>query len=240
MYEWDLGGGVRTVAMGPELQSIHSWRAAIIEPVVRGALAAGGPRATLVDLACSEGWFAHRALKWGASRVVGVDIRPENIRRAELVRDHLQVDPQRLSFGVGDVYEAGDLGVFDVVLCLGLIYHLENPIGALRVARALTGRLCVVESQLVEPHAPLRHTWGTSGEYLEQEAAWAAWYEPAEAQEERPIASHGGVVSLIPNRAAMLGGLSAAGFSRVEELPAPADANAQYVGGQRLVAAGRP
>jgi hypothetical protein len=49
------------------------------------------------------------------------------------------------------------MGTFDVVLCLGLIYHLENPIGALRIARALTAAVCVVESQLVEPHEPLRH-----------------------------------------------------------------------------------
>ena len=240
MYEWDLGRGLRTVAMGPELQSIHVARATIMEPVVRRALAAAGPEATVVDLACSEGWFAHRLLEWGAGRVLGVDIRPENIHRAELVRDHLRVDPDRLSFRIGDVYDLEGLGAFDVVLCLGLIYHLENPIGALRVSRTLTRGVCVVESQLVEPHGPLRHTWGTSGEYVEQEAAWAAWYEPAEAQEGWPIASHGGVVSLIPNRAAMLGGVSAAGFSRVEELPVPGRVNAQYVEGHRLVLAAWP
>jgi tRNA (mo5U34)-methyltransferase len=240
MYEWDLGRGVRTVPMGPELQSIHETRAAIMEPIVRQAIAAAGPEATVVDLACSEGWFGHRLLEWGASRVLGVDLRPENIRRAELVRNHLRVDADRLSFRVGDVYDLGGLGVFDVVLCLGLIYHLENPIGALRVARTLTGGVCLVESQLVEPHAALRHTWGTSGEFLEQEAAWAAWREPVESQDRSPIASRGGVVSLIPNRAAMVDGLSAAGFSRVQELPVPAGLNAQYVEGHRLVLAGWP
>ena len=32
---------------------------------------------------------------------------------------------------------------------LGLIYHLENPVGALRVAHALTRRICLVETQIV-------------------------------------------------------------------------------------------
>jgi tRNA (mo5U34)-methyltransferase len=237
MYDWDLGDGLRTAVLDRELPSVHNTRAAIMEPVVRNALA--GSATTGLDLACSEGWFAHRLLDWGASRVLGVDIRPENIRRATLVRDHIDVPPDRLRFAVADVFtlDPGQIGTFDVVLCLGLVYHLENPIGALRIARALTSGVCIVEAQLLEPHPPLRHGWGTTGDYLEQEAAWAAWREPNELQSGHPIASFGGVVSLIPNRAALLQGLEAAGFSRVEPLAAPSGANPQYVEEHRLVVA---
>jgi tRNA (mo5U34)-methyltransferase len=241
MYEWDLGGGVRTSTLNDELMSVHRTRAAIMEPLVRAALAAAGPAATAVDLACSEGWFAHRLLEWGASRVVGVDVRPENIHRAVLVRDHLGVDPERLSYQVGDVYDLGGLGEFDVVLCLGLIYHLENPVGALRVARALTadGGVCIVESQLTEQSDPIRHGWGGTDEYLQQPASWAAWYEPTELQAGHPIASYGGVVSLIPNRVALEQALHAAGFPHVQTPAVPSDLNPQYVGGHRLVVAAR-
>jgi tRNA (mo5U34)-methyltransferase len=38
------------------------------------------------------------------------------------------------------------LGTFDVVLCVGLLYHLENPFAAVRNLRALTGQLLIVES----------------------------------------------------------------------------------------------
>jgi tRNA (mo5U34)-methyltransferase len=240
MYEWDLGHGLRTTAIGPELMSVHRTRAAIMEPVVRKALA--GREATVLDLACSEGWFAHRALEWGARRVQGIDVRRENIHRAELIRDQLGVPADRLTFETSNVFDLRPehVGMFDVVLCLGLIYHLENPVGALRIARALTRGVCVVESQLTEQHEPVRHGWGGTGEYLEQDASWAAWYEPQELQEGLPIASHGGVISFIPNRAALLQALAAAGFSRVEALPVPTDLNAQYVEGHRLVAVGRP
>ena len=196
-------------------------------------------RATALDLACSEGWFAHRALEWGARSVRGIDIRAENVHRAELIRDHLGIGSKRLSFEVADIFEL-DPGDYDLVLCLGLIYHLENPIGALRIARALTRGVCIVEAQLLEPHEPLRHGWGTTGEYVEQEAAWAAWYEPAELQESHPIASYGGVVSLIPNRAALLQALADAGFSRSQPLAAAPDANRQYVEEHRLVVAAWP
>ena len=239
MYEWELGGGIRTAILDDELMSVHRTRAAIAEPVARAAFKKAGRKATALDLACSEGWFAHRAREWGAGSVRGIDIRPENIRRAELIRDHLGIAPEQLSFEVADVFDL-DSPEHDVVLCLGLIYHLENPIGALRIARSLTRGVCIVESQLTEQVEPIRHGWGTSGDYIEQEASWAAWYEPPALQDGHPIASHGGVVSLIPNRAAMLQAMSVAGFGRVEPLPVPAGLNAQYVEGHRLVVAGWP
>jgi SAM-dependent methyltransferase len=172
--------------------------------------------------------------------VVGVDIRPENIQRAELVREHLGVGTDRLRFEVADVFNLHRerMGTFDVVLCLGLIYHLENPIGALRIARALTAAVCVVESQLVEPHEPLRHRWGTRDKLMAQEAAWAAYPEPPERQETSPTASHGDVVSLIPNRAALIQAMHASGFERVECPAVPPGLNRQYVEGHRLVAVG--
>jgi hypothetical protein len=46
---------------------------------------------------------------------------------------------------------AAEIGTHDVTLMLGLLYHLENPVRALRLARAVTRRVLVIESQVV-PH----------------------------------------------------------------------------------------
>ena len=42
---------------------------------------------------------------------------------------------------------------------LGLLYHVENPVGALRLARALTRRACVIETQ-VTPNMTGVVDWG--------------------------------------------------------------------------------
>jgi hypothetical protein len=89
MYRWHLAPGVATPLLGANLSEVHRSRSEMIEPVVREALAAAGPGACAIDLACNEGWFSHRLLEWGAERVVGIDVREQNIRRATLVRDHL-------------------------------------------------------------------------------------------------------------------------------------------------------
>src|SRR4051812_47309340 len=132
MYPWELTDDVAVPLLGPELPSVHTTRAEMIEPRVRAALAAAGPNATALDLACSEGFFAHRLLEWGAERVVAIDIRPQNVRRAQLVRDHYGIAADRLAIREADLFrlDTAQLGTFDVVLLLGLVYHVEHPVGA--------------------------------------------------------------------------------------------------------------
>ena len=95
----------------------------------------------------------------------------------------------------------------------------------------------MVEAQLHRHDEPVRHGWGVSGQYLEQAASWVAYYEEPHLQEHNPIASFGGAVSLIPNRAALLQALTAAGFTKNEILPVPDAANRQYADGDRVVVA---
>jgi hypothetical protein len=241
MYPWQLTPDLATAVVDPELPSIHRTRAEMIAPFAREALASASPEATGLDLACNEGWFAHHLLDWGAARVVGLDIRESNIRRANLLRSHFGLSAERLDLQVADVLalDEAKLGQFDVTLVLGLIYHLERPIAALRIARRLTRRLCVVESQLTAHDEPIRHGWGVSGHFLEAKGHWAACFEPAEEQAENRLASHGGVISLIPNRAALVEAMQVAGFKDVEVVaPHPAH-NAQYVEGHRVIVLGR-
>jgi tRNA (mo5U34)-methyltransferase len=242
MYPWDLGDHRTTPIGSNELAEIHATRRDMIEPYVREALAAA-PDATVLDLGCNEGWFGHVALAWGARRVVGIDIRERNVRRADLVRDHLGIPPDRLRFERASVYNLTPerLGTFDVVLVLGLIYHLEDPFGALRRARALTRGLAVIESQLTTYDEPIVYGWGQAGVYNEAPGHWAAVVEPAAEQEEdgNLLSSFGGVVSLVPNRAALLEAVTATGFRDAQLLEAGPHLNRQYVDGDRAIVVGR-
>jgi tRNA (mo5U34)-methyltransferase len=188
---------------------------------------------------CSEGWFAQRLLDWGARRVVGLDIREQNVRRATLLRDHYEIPAERLEFRQTDVQSlslAPD-EQFDVVLLLGLVYHLEDPTGAIR-RRALTRSPCVIESQLTRQVEPLVHAWGSTESAEQAPGSFATRVEPDTA--ENPIASSAGVLSLIPNRVALEQMVQAAGFPQYEFLVAHPDHNPQYVGGHRAVLAARP
>lgn len=239
MYDWNFGQGVDVPLLHHELPSVHRTKIELLESPLRAALAVAGPHARALDLACSEGFFAHRLLEWGAEAALGIDLRPENIRRAELVRDHFGVDPARLTFRQGDVFELDprSLGTFDVVLLLGLIYHVEDPVGAARRAHALSRSVVAIETQLTRQDRPIEHGWGSSGSVLSAEASFAARLEPDSAA--NPIASKPAVLSLIPNLRALELIVSAAGFRELTLLEPAPHHNAQYRERDRVVAIAR-
>jgi SAM-dependent methyltransferase len=235
MYEWDLGDGLTVPMLGPELQSVHQTRLELFAPRVARVLAESTGDATVLDLACSEGWFAHRMLELGARRVVGIDIRPQTVRRAELVRDHLGVPRETLELHCMDVFDPriASLDAADVVLLLGIVYHVADPIGLLRIARRVTRRVCVIESQLTRQTEPIEHGWGTADSCELARASFALRLE--HDQDANPIASFGGTVSMIPNLTALELSARAAGFRTVDVLVPQPHHNVQYVRGDRAV-----
>jgi hypothetical protein len=93
----------------------------------------------------------------------------------------------------------------------------------------------VVESQLTSGNQTMRVGWGTAGVFKDVDTHWAAVLEPAAEQREdgNPLASYGGVISLVPNRAALLQALDVAGYREARMLEAPAHLDPQYVEGHR-------
>ena len=240
MYDWDLGELGTPPVLGPELPEIHRTRLDMIEAPVRTAFEQAGPAPTAIDLGSAEGWFAHRLLEWGAARVVAVDMRAENIERARLVRDHLGVPADRLELVQADLFDLDTdaLGEFDVVLALSLIYHLENPTGALRVARRLTRRVCLLDLQLTRPGDDAQFGVGSTGIVRSSPASFAAVLDPSAS--ENYIGGAVGAVNMLPNRAAAELTARAAGFGEVEWRRARDHHNPQYVQGDRAVMAAYP
>jgi SAM-dependent methyltransferase len=101
-----------------------------------------------LDIGCGVGYFS-AMLRDLQFQVTAVDARSENI--AEAQKRH-----PGINFRVADAEDLGpaSLGVFDLVLCFGLLYHLENPLRGMRNWRALTGKLLLLESMMVEDEQP--------------------------------------------------------------------------------------
>jgi tRNA (mo5U34)-methyltransferase len=235
-YPWRLSGDLTTEPHRPWLAELTDTASRMIEPHAREALGAAGPEASALDIACNEGLISQRLLDWGASRVLGIDSRELNIRRATLLRDQLGISAERLGFAQRDLFDLdpGADGQFDVVALLGIVYHLENPMGAMRLARALTRRVCLIESQVVEDGAPIE--WTTpDGESRSAAARFALYREPEAETRLSPLAAMPGIVSLIPTRAALVEMATAAGFSSVSVLDPPPDGHPQHLEGNRAV-----
>jgi len=113
--------------------------------------------ARVLDTFCANGAFSFEAARLGATRVLGVDFDPPRIECAELVAGLLRAHGWDTvpEFRSGNVYElAAATGgeEFDVVVCLGGLYHVADPVlvlKRLREAMPAGGHLLFQTSRLV-------------------------------------------------------------------------------------------
>lgn len=94
---------------------------------------------TAIDVGCGFGHFS-QFLKSSGLAVTAVDGRQQNVDEAQ----RRNPDIRFFRFDAEDP-SIRSLGKFDLVLCFGLLYHLENPMLTIRHLYELTGKLLLVE-----------------------------------------------------------------------------------------------
>jgi 2-polyprenyl-3-methyl-5-hydroxy-6-metoxy-1,4-benzoquinol methylase len=93
----------------------------------------------IVDIGCLEGYFSVECALQGAE-VLGIEGKRLNIKKCEFVKSVLGVEQLRLAQDDAMRVTRDRYGRFDVVLALGLIYHLDDPFTFLdNVARLCDG-----------------------------------------------------------------------------------------------------
>lgn len=80
----------------------------------------------VLDLACLEGMFGIEFAMHGA-RVLAIEGREPSLAKARLVKDVLGLHNLELLLDDVRNFTAERHGHFDVILCLGILYHLDTP-----------------------------------------------------------------------------------------------------------------
>lgn len=134
---------------------------------------------SVLDIGSYDGYYAFEAERRGAERIVAIDhfvwlnnLDDQN-RSIDLSLQYLKPDglppaghptPGKRAFDtarellgsrvesvVGDFmhYDLEQLGTFDVVLYLGIVYHMEEPLTALRRVSEVTRETAIIESEAI-------------------------------------------------------------------------------------------
>lgn len=148
-YEFDLQG-IRTPIADPTRINRHQQRKAyFFDPLVKFA---GGTLANrrVLDLGCNAGFWSLACIEAGASEVIGIDGRRMHIEQAELVFAVKGIEKSRYNFLTANLFEIDfrELGSFDLVLCLGLLYHVRHPILLLEKIVEVNDDLLVIDTAL--------------------------------------------------------------------------------------------
>ena len=149
-YEFDLDGHRTPLAgLGP-VRNRQTQRANHIFEPLRRAFDGSLSGKRVLDLGCNAGYFALAAVESGCEFVLGVDGRQMHIDQANFVFDVKGISHSRYEFVRGDVAEV-DLsakGPFDIVLCLGLLYHVSDPAALVEMIAELKPEAVVLDSSL--------------------------------------------------------------------------------------------
>jgi SAM-dependent methyltransferase len=235
-YPFELASGVRTRSHLPrEVVPIFETRLEMVRRVVTDHFGPRLPQVECADLGCHEGFYSIAMKALGVRRVVGLDVREENLRKARFVTSALGHPDIELVRGDLEELPDGTLGSFDLTLLLGVLYHLANPMACLRRVARMTRELLVVETQVVD-EVVKQAEWGAR--------AWSRPYQGIlalidESSELAAGAAETGASGLVccPSPRAVEAMLKAAGFSRVETIAPPRGAYEQHRRGKRIVCA---
>lgn len=158
---------------------------------------------TVLDVGAWDGFFSFEAERRGAARVVALDTFSWQPRGAgtgkagfELARRALGSKVEDIEVEVMDISPETVGGTFDVVLFLGVLYHLRHPFMAIEKLRTVCNELLILET-----HVDLIGTRRPAAAFYpgtELEDDWTNWWGP--------------------NPAAVTGMLSQAGFSDVRRV----------------------
>jgi tRNA (mo5U34)-methyltransferase len=98
-----------------------------------------------LDVGCNAGFYSFELARRGAE-VLAVDHDPRYLRQAAWARDLLGLS-ERVELRRLDVYDVANLRErFDLVLFLGVLYHLRHPLLALDLLAERVARLLVLQT----------------------------------------------------------------------------------------------
>jgi tRNA (mo5U34)-methyltransferase len=152
---------------------------------------------SVLDIGAWDGFFSFESERRGAARVVAIDASWTGADGGptkygfSLAHRALGSKVEAHHLSVYDL-DPATLGTFDVVLFLGVLYHVRDPLGALERVRSVCGGLAIIE---------------TETDMLWMRRPALGFYPGAELNDDPSN-------WFAPNIAALRGLVSAAGFSR--------------------------
>lgn len=128
---------------------------------------------TVLDIGCNLGFYAFAAKLRGAKKVVGFDISPDYIQEASYLRDQLGFSADEVEFRAQDGNNLARQGEqFDVVINVGVLYHIENPVFFLRQVSEVTREMMLLESEMLIDSTYTEYSWFIEKEYGSDPTNW--------------------------------------------------------------------
>jgi len=107
----------------------------------------------VLDLGARDGFFSFEMERRGAD-VLAIDYLPADRTGFSIAAALLQ---SGVTYRQANIYhlDPAEIGTFDIVLFLGLLYHLPDPVGALRIVRRCCTSSMYLETLVIDEAVPM-------------------------------------------------------------------------------------
>lgn len=232
-YPWNLGNGILTPFTLPaHVAPIFETRKVMMAGVIEHHFANRINTITSVDIGCHEGYYSVALAQMGVKSILGIDAREDNLKRARFIAQILQLP---IEYQAGTLESLTTTRRFDLTLCLGLLYHVENPVLCIRNLASITNELCLIETQVVDEVEGIAETGARDWRqpYRGILALIDESHEIAGGNRESGISS----IAAYPSPNALTFMLRSAGFHHIEFIPPPDGGYEQHVRRKRVFCA---
>lgn len=102
----------------------------------------------VLDLGCNAGFWSLCAYQAGCDYVLGIDGREMHIDQANFVFNVNSIPTTHYHFVQANVFDINftEFGRFDIVLCLGLFYHINRPIELLKKIASVNSDVLIIDT----------------------------------------------------------------------------------------------
>lgn len=176
---------------------------------------------SIVDVGCLEGGYTFGFARAGY-QTLGLEVRRVNYAKCQWIRERAGLE--NVAFVLDDARNLDRHGEFDVVFCSGLLYHLDDPAGFLRMVSDCTRRVLILNTHYSTPDMPpdvvQRFALTEQVEYDGTPGRYYKEHEPGASPEEVELsvwASWGNVRSFWMDKRHLLQTLRDVGFDAVYE-----------------------
>jgi tRNA (mo5U34)-methyltransferase len=159
------------------------------------------------------------AARLNSEYVLGIDIVGHYIEQANFVKGVLDLEQVEFKLMDIDSVDESTVGLFDITFCFGILYHLENPILAMRRLSSVTKSIMLVDTDVMI----ILLGWFGALQRVFRKPLWSMKF-PAVSNTGSKDATTSlwrrkqGYVQFTPNESAVVDLLKFLGFSRVEKL----------------------
>lgn len=180
-----------------------------------------------LDLGCLEGGFTLELARLGV-QALGIEGRESNFVKCQALAEHLALPQLRFELNDVKALSAERHGRFDLVLCLGLLYHLDDPAAFIaQLGRELTAESAVMflDTHVAPPDdvslgafngrsalSPLTVVQHAGHDYA---GRWYHEYDPTAPAPDEAWTSVSNARSFWPTEAALISMLIRGGFTSV-------------------------